>query len=356
MLFYMILALGLQGVVTGVHPDVPSSQPGQDTGPALVYEALLNVEDVGGNSKISGIQKRRKRDWIIPPISLPENLRGPLPQKIAQVKTSYGKKVRIVYSITGPGADQPPRDIFTIDRETGQLYVTQTLDRETRASYLLVVHAVNEHGNTAEEPMEIKIIVIDQNDNRPVFTQDSYLGRVSDASKVGFEFMSVAATDADEPGNSNSDIRYQIVDQDPPLPSKDMFSINPVTGGIRVNAPGLDREKITKYTLEIQAADAEGDGLKATCRAIITVTERNDQALDGDGSSIPYTVELMNLDYWTTEMNTTGAVLKLKPTLRDFNIVLRVCDSGGLCKNSTIFAQVNDGNCVIKGSFCINKP
>ncbi|XP_076142716.1 cadherin-4-like [Alosa pseudoharengus] len=341
----------MSGVVTGVHADVSSSQPGQDTGPALVQdEALLNVEDVGGNSKISGILKRRKRDWIIPPISVSENLRGPLPQKIAQVKTSYNKEVRIVYSITGPGADQPPREIFTIDKETGWLYVTQPLDRETRASYLLLVHAVNEHdGNTAEEPMEIQIIVIDQNDNRPVFTQDSYLGRVSEASKVGFEFMSVAATDADEPGNANSDIRYQILNQDPPLPSKDMFSINPVTGGIRVNAPGLDREKITKYTLEIQAADFEGNGLRATCRAIITVTDR---------LSIPYTVELMNLDYWTTEMNTTGtgAVLKLKPTLRDFNIVLRVCDSGGLCKNSTIFAQVYDGNCLIKGSFCINKP
>ena len=47
---------------------------------------------------------------------------------------------------------------------------------------------------------------------------------------AGFEFMKVVATDADEPGNMNSEIRYKILSQDPPLPNKNMFSINPVTG------------------------------------------------------------------------------------------------------------------------------
>ncbi|XP_062405104.1 cadherin-1-like [Sardina pilchardus] len=358
MLLYMILALG---VVTGVHADadVLSSQPGQDSGPALVQdEAPLNVEDVGGNSKISHMLKRRKREWIIPPINFPENSRGPFPKRMVQIKTSFNKELNMVYSITGPGADQPPRGLFTIDRDSGWLYVTQPLDREQQASYLLLARAVSVSGRTAEDPMNIMITIIDQNDNKPVFKQAPFLGKVSDASKIGFEFMTVAATDADEPGNANSEIRYKILSQDPPLPSKDVFEINPVTGKIRVNAAGLDSEKIAEYTLEIQAADYEGDGLAATSKAIITVTDRNDQVLDG--LSYPYTVELINQDHWKTEMNTagTGAVLKLKPTLlqRDFNIVLRVCDSGGICKNSTILAQVDDCNCLIKGSFCINKP
>ena len=54
--------------------------------------------------------------------------------------------------------------------------------------------------------------------------------------------MKVEATDADEPGNENSDILYTILSQDPPLPNANMFAINPVSGHIRVKSQGLDRE------------------------------------------------------------------------------------------------------------------
>lgn len=54
--------------------------------------------------------------------------------------------------------------------------------------------------------------------------------------------IQVLATDLDEPNSFNSDIRYKILNQEPKLPSDNMFAINPKTGFIRVNAPGLDRE------------------------------------------------------------------------------------------------------------------
>lgn len=65
----------------------------------------------------------------------------------------------------------------------------------------------------------------------------------------GFEVITVTATDADEPNTDNSDIRYRIISQDPQLPSDFLFVINPVTGVIRVNTPGLDREVNTFETL-----------------------------------------------------------------------------------------------------------
>lgn len=63
--------------------------------------------------------------------------------------------------------------------------------------------------------------------------------------------MQVTATDADEPGSANSDVRYFIINQEPELPSPNMFVMNPVTGAIQVNAAGLDRE-VSGYTTSIQ--------------------------------------------------------------------------------------------------------
>lgn len=54
--------------------------------------------------------------------------------------------------------------------------------------------------------------------------------------------IQVLATDADEPNNYNSDLRYRILSQDPALPNDRLFEIQPITGAITVNAVGLDRE------------------------------------------------------------------------------------------------------------------
>ncbi|XP_034464880.1 B-cadherin-like [Hippoglossus hippoglossus] len=220
--------------------------------------------------------KRRKRDWVIPDINVPENNKGPYPLKVSQIRSSEDKVKTISYSITGPGANEPPLGLFTMDRLTGTLYLTQPLDREKVDRYTFQAHAAVDGSLNAEQPMDIMVIVIDHNDNKPVFGQDTFLGEVPESSPTGFEVITVVAIDLDEPGNANSDIRYRIVSQDPKFPSGPLFEINPNTGAIRVNARGLDREKYPKHTLVIEAADMEGNGLTGNAKVIITVTDSND--------------------------------------------------------------------------------
>uniref|UniRef100_A0A3B5M6A6 Cadherin domain-containing protein n=1 Tax=Xiphophorus couchianus TaxID=32473 RepID=A0A3B5M6A6_9TELE len=216
--------------------------------------------------------KRRKRGWVIPPINVPEHSRGPFPLFLVVIRSDEDKVKTIYYSITGPGADQPPVGLFTMNRDTGHLHVTQELDREKVDKYTLQAHSVAEGGDgKAEEPMEIIIKVIDQNDNKPVFSQSVYVGEVPEASQEG-KVIQVVATDADEPNTDNSDIRYHVMSQKPEEPSPNMFTINPTTGVIRVNEAGLDRE----YTLEVQAADNKGEGLTGFTKVIIKVTDLND--------------------------------------------------------------------------------
>uniref|UniRef100_A0A674N308 Cadherin domain-containing protein n=1 Tax=Takifugu rubripes TaxID=31033 RepID=A0A674N308_TAKRU len=222
--------------------------------------------------------RRRKRDWVIPEINVAENTRGPYPLKISQIRSTQDKLKKIFYSITGPGADQPPTNLFTMDRDSGSLFVTKQLDREEQAKYTFKAYAVAGGSGDAEEPMDIVAYVLDQNDNKPIFVQDIFLGEVAETSPKNFDVIQVVAKDLDEENNDNSDLRYSILSQEPKLPSNDLFVINPVTGFIRVNAGGLDREKYPQYTLEVQAADMVGIGLTGVAKVILTVTDSNDNA------------------------------------------------------------------------------
>ncbi|XP_063348317.1 B-cadherin-like [Pelmatolapia mariae] len=227
--------------------------------------------------KSGGGLRRRKRDWVIPPLSVPENQRGTYPRKVAQIRSNEDKTRKIFYSITGPGADLPPVGRFKVDRQTGSLYVTQPLNREETASYTFEAHAVVEGAGQAEAPMEIIVHVIDQNDNKPYFMVE-YNANVAEATAIGTDVVRVEAKDDDEPDNLNSDIRYRILNQDPPLPNDNMFEINPVTGSIRVTGKGLDREKYPQYTLTVQAADMAGEGLTGQTKVTLMVTDSNDNA------------------------------------------------------------------------------
>lgn len=57
----------------------------------------------------------------------------------SQMKSTFEKETRVIYSITGAGADQEPIGLFIIDASSGILSVTKPLDREDRATYLVTV-------------------------------------------------------------------------------------------------------------------------------------------------------------------------------------------------------------------------
>ncbi|NXS69338.1 CADH1 protein, partial [Pandion haliaetus] len=222
--------------------------------------------------------RRQKRDWVIPPINCPENERGPFPKKLVQIKSNKDKETKVFYSITGQGADSPPVGVFIIERETGWLEVTKPLDREEIDKYVLFSHAVAANGQPVEDPMEIIITVTDQNDNRPVFTKQVFIGYIEENAKPGTSVMTVNATDADDGINVNNGIiGYSILSEEPKS-AQQMFTIDPEKGVISVIGTGLDRETTPNYTLIIQAADQEGTGLTNTATAIVEVTDANDNS------------------------------------------------------------------------------
>uniref|UniRef100_A0A8C6R7I0 Cadherin-15 n=1 Tax=Nannospalax galili TaxID=1026970 RepID=A0A8C6R7I0_NANGA len=255
-------------------------------GPALLLALGLLAQSLGLSSGVPELQpstlypwrqapapSRVRRAWVIPPISVSENHKR-LPYPLVQIRSDKQQLGSVIYSIQGPGVDEEPRNVFSIDKFTGRVFLNATLDREKTDRFRLRAFALDLGGSTLEDPTDLEIVVVDQNDNRPTFLQDVFTGHVLEGAVPGTFVTRAEATDADDPETDNAALRFSILEQGSP----ELFSIDEHTGEIRTVQVGLDREVVAVYNLTLQVADMSGDGLTATALAIISVDDINDNA------------------------------------------------------------------------------
>ncbi|XP_058135545.1 cadherin-15 [Dasypus novemcinctus] len=253
----LLLALGLLAQGLGPALGVPGSR-----GPSTLYP----WRRAPGPGRV-------RRAWVIPPISVSENYKR-VPYPLVQIKSDKQPLGSVLYSVQGPGVDEEPRGVFSIDKFTGKVSLNAVLDREKTNRFRLRAFALDLGGATLEEPTDLEIIVVDQNDNRPVFREKVFTGHVLEGAAPGTYVTRAEATDADDPETDNAALRYSIVAQGEP----ELFSIDALTGEIRTVQVGLDREVVAVYNLTLQVADMSGDGLTATASALITLDDINDHA------------------------------------------------------------------------------
>ncbi|TDH16982.1 hypothetical protein EPR50_G00003700 [Perca flavescens] len=250
---------------------------------------------------------RVKRDWIIPPIRVLENSKQ-VPEDLVQIKSDKIFTGEVIYKLEGPGVDQDPKNLFEIDDKTGIIRSKRPLDRERHNSFTLKAFALSPSGERLENPSTIEIVVLDQNDNRPAFTQSQFDGIVSEFSVPGTSVMSVSATDADDPMTENAFLSYSIIGQES-IPAnavtKTMFGINNETGAIYTRDVGLDREVVKSFRLKLQVADMGGMGLTSEGVAIIHVSDINNHAPQFSPASYSMTAVENREDYEIGRVNVT---------------------------------------------------
>lgn len=222
------------------------------------------------------ILRRTKRRWRPQPFSIMENAIPPFPQFVQQIQSDTQENYTIFYSINGEGVDQPPANLFYIKAETGEIFVTRTIDREIYPQFKLMGYAKTREGYSPELPLDITIKIEDDNDNAPEFTEDIFCMNVLEHSKAGTIVGRVNATDRDEPGSMHTSLKYSIISQFPAQPA--LFSMHPDTGVVITTSDRLDREVTDTYNLIIQVCDMGGKhfGLTSTGSVSITVTDIND--------------------------------------------------------------------------------
>ncbi|XP_054024617.1 protocadherin beta-15-like [Dryobates pubescens] len=165
-----------------------------------------------------------------------------------------------------------------------QLVLEQQLDREKEAEISLLLTANDGGSPPRSGTAQIRIVVLDANDNTPTFSREVYEVQLDENSPPGQLVVTVTATDPDE--GSNGKVQYaftQTLDG-----SQQLFGLNPDTGEIRV-AGKLDFEETQSYEMMVEATD--GGGLSAHCKVQVEVVDVNDNApeiqLTSHTASIP---------------------------------------------------------------------
>ncbi|XP_053486124.1 desmoglein-2-like protein [Ictalurus furcatus] len=195
---------------------------------------------------------RQKREWIIPPKKLVENVDYTTGDFIAKIRSDEETRTDVEYSLIGAAVDE---GLFSVGRKNGYVKIHGILDREKTASYELKGRATLINGKLAERDLDLKIIVLDQNDNAPEF-KVQMIGSVYELSDDDTSVIAIQADDADEQGTVHSQITYRVIQQKPA--GEMMFQIDQSSGEIRVKMNTLDREKQETYQLIITGTDMKG--------------------------------------------------------------------------------------------------
>ena len=198
-------------------------------------------------------------------VDFPENLPNSIVLTLKATDSDTAENSIVFYQLLS--ANQ-----FFIDDKTGDIYTgPEGLDRELVGVHNLVGLAIDFGGLNGTQGftgfVTIMIFVTDENDNNPLFEQNSYSGFVSENSLMNFTVTSVKATDIDT--EFNKIVRYTITTPDVP------FVIDEVSGILSVSGR-IDYESISQYDLEVIAYDLGDPSLNSSVVVSIYVNDTND--------------------------------------------------------------------------------
>ena len=188
------------------------------------------------------------------------------PQKVLKVKATdadSGDNGKVLYRLRSTSdVDRA----FRMDAETGDIFTNVRLDRESVASYALVIEAVDRGRPQLTGSATVLVQVMDKNDNPPRFTR-LFSVNVTENAEVGAFVIQVTSSDLDVGPNANATYSFTVN-------PGGKFKIDALSGNVTVSGP-LDRETQDEYLLKVAAVDGSW---RAETPLTITIQDQNDNA------------------------------------------------------------------------------
>ncbi|XP_066573654.1 protocadherin alpha-6-like [Amia ocellicauda] len=204
------------------------------------------------------------------------------------------------------------------DNKIPFLVLKKALDRELSTEHKLVLTAIDGGNPQKSGSLNITIVVLDVNDNRPIFNQDIYTVALFENVPFGTVVTKVNATDLDE--GPNGEVVYSFGNN---IKSKvyELFNLDANTGEITVKG-GIDFEERDVYEINVQASDKGQVPMTVDCSVVVKIKDVNDNAPD---------IEITSLSGVIAEDASVGTVIAL--------ISVTDLDSGD---NGQVFCTVSE--------------
>nr|XP_060491893.1 protocadherin gamma-A5-like [Panthera onca] len=169
-----------------------------------------------------------------------------------------------------------PNMHFSLEQKSGtdgqkypELVLERPLDREKVAVHDLLLTALDGGDPILSSSMHIHVVVLDANDNAPLFTQSEYRVTVPENIPVGSRLLTLTATDPDE--GVNGELTYSFRNEEDKI--SETFQLDSSLGEIST-LQSLDYEESRFYLMEVVAQD--GGALLASAKVLVTVQDVND--------------------------------------------------------------------------------
>ncbi|XP_030000765.1 protocadherin gamma-C5-like isoform X3 [Sphaeramia orbicularis] len=153
-----------------------------------------------------------------------------------------------------------------------ELVVDKPLDRETQASFRLLLTAVDGGQPEKSGSTLLLIKILDVNDNAPVFDEPVKKVKLLENVALGTLVTKLNASDADSGHNGEISFHFSKYTQDRVLK---LFSVDSKSGEIRVKGD-VDYEKATAYHITVQARDGGSPAMEGSCNVIVDIMDVND--------------------------------------------------------------------------------
>ena len=220
---------------------------------------------------------------------------------------------------------------FLLDTRTGLLRTSQALDYEEAVSYSLSLQVTD---GIFSSQTQILVILIDQNDNAPNFSESVSLN-VDETTVLGTVILEVIAQDRDSGVNGN--ITYFISD-----PTANQYlSLNIVTGSITLEQM-FDFEILSNLSFLIYAVDGGIPQLtgQTTITIILTDADDNSPSITSEDTMFQFIEEsgplhlgsrIEVIDNDTHPLIEAVIMLTTPPCVLSADELLMRCDSDQLC-------------------------
>lgn len=181
-----------------------------------------------------------------------------------------GVNAEITYSFVSGNTNQ----WFTLDQESGLITTKSALDREVQGTCELSISARDGGPNPKWAYTQLKVIILDENDEAPQFSQQQI--NVSLSENTPPHTLVAMLTAADHDQGTNGSVTYSLHNRVQQL-YPDVFTMDALTGQLATKTT-LDREEIPSYEIQVIARDQGIPLQSATATVYLNVEDVNDNS------------------------------------------------------------------------------